>query len=45
MSTTVGDNGVKDWNIQPQSEYRFEVDAKRPIGIKVRRLYAARVLI
>ncbi|CCA66691.1 related to Pre-mRNA cleavage complex II protein Clp1 [Serendipita indica DSM 11827] len=35
MSTIAGDHGVKDWVLQPQSEYRFEVDAKRPIGIKV----------
>src|SRR5450631_1125628 len=29
------EEGVREWKIGPQSEYRFEVDAKRPIAIKV----------
>ncbi|PVG01138.1 hypothetical protein CPB86DRAFT_773489 [Serendipita vermifera] len=35
MSATIEGDGVREWKIQAQSEYRFEVDAKRPIAIKV----------
>lgn len=31
----MSDNG-REWKINAQSEYRFEVDAKHPIAIKVR---------
>jgi hypothetical protein len=27
---------VREWKLQPQSEYRFEIDSKRPIAIQVR---------
>lgn len=29
------EGGLREWKIGPQSEYRFEVDSKRPIAIKV----------